>query len=136
MTRFWITLQQGVDLVLKSFVDMRGAEIFVPKIPSMRVVDLAKAMAPHLEQRIIGIRPGEKLHEVMITSDDARSTYDLGDCYVIEPSFSFFNRRRWQEDGAKAVPARFAYASDTNDEWLTTQDLHDMLGFEAADATA
>jgi UDP-N-acetylglucosamine 4,6-dehydratase len=89
MTRFWITLQQGVDFVLKNFARMNGGEIFVPKIPSVRVVDLATAMAPHLPQREIGIRPGEKLHEVMCPSDDAHLTLEFDDHYVIKPTIQF-----------------------------------------------
>src|SRR5579862_435322 len=92
MTRFWITLQQGVNFVITSFTVMRGGEIFVPKIPSMRIVDLAQCFAPDLPCRVVGIRPGEKLHEVMVTEDDSRLTLELGDRYVIEPAFSWWQR--------------------------------------------
>ena len=125
MTRFWITLNEGVDFVLSSLSIMRGGEIFVPKIPSMRVTDLARVVAPEIPTRTIGIRPGEKLHEMMISQDDARTTVDLGDRYAIEPAFSDFVRT-----GAttEAVPPEgFSYASDTNTEWLNDADLKAML---------
>ncbi|RAK57273.1 UDP-N-acetylglucosamine 4,6-dehydratase (inverting) [Phenylobacterium deserti] len=124
MTRFWITLNQGVDFVLSSLSLMRGGEIFVPKIPSMKVVDLATAMAPEAQLKTVGIRPGEKLHEMMISADDARSTVDLGDRYAIEPVFAEYTREPLQ--GAR-LPEDFSYASDTNDEWLTGSDLLGLL---------
>ena len=127
MTRFWITLQQGVDFVLSCMGMMEGGEIFVPKIPSMRIVDLATAMAPHLPHRVVGIRPGEKLHEVMVTEDDARNTFDLGDRYVIEPAFIFSSDRRRISDGVKPVPENFRYASETNTQWLDTAGLRAIL---------
>ena len=98
MTRFWITLTQGVQFVLSCLALTRGGDIFVPKIPSMRMTDLAKAMAPQLPHRIVGVRPGEKLHEVMVTEDDSRSTVELDDRYVIEPSFHWWKRRSFAED--------------------------------------
>ena len=118
MTRFWITLNQGVGLVLSSLKMMRGGEIFVPKIPSMKMVDLAVALAPDLPHRIIGIRPGEKLHEVMITEDDARTTVELPDRYVIRPMFDFHGDTDAFYDSAKPVKADFRYASNTNSDWL------------------
>jgi len=118
MTRFWITLQQGVDFVAASIAMMRGGEIFVPKIPSMRVLDLAHCMAPELPTRVIGIRPGEKLHEVMVTEDDSRLTLELDDRFVIEPSFNFWAREPYIDLGAKPVPDGFRFASDTNTDWL------------------
>ncbi|MGE0483656.1 MAG: UDP-N-acetylglucosamine 4,6-dehydratase (inverting) [Gammaproteobacteria bacterium] len=121
MTRFWITLEQGVNFVISSFELMRGGEIFVPRIPSMRIEDLAQAMAPGLATHEIGIRPGEKLHEIMITEDDARFTLALDDRYAIMPSF-----HGWEADeragGPRAVPANFRYSSDSNDEWLSKED--------------
>lgn len=128
MTRFWITLHQAVAFVLSSLALMRGGEIFIPKIPSMRVVDLAKALAPDLPHRIVGIRPGEKLHEVMFARDDARNTSDLGDRYVIEPATHFWDRERasFASDGGAAVPEGFEYASDTNGDWLSVEDLRAM----------
>ena len=128
MSRFWLTLDQGVDFVLSSFLKMRGGEIFVPKIPSMLMTDLAAALAPNLPHRVVGVRPGEKLHEVMIVSDDARATVSLPDRYVIEPGFATFPRRSFAEDGHPQVPADFAYSSDTNDWWLDAEGLHKLLG--------
>ena len=127
MTRFWITLQQGVNFVLSSLEMMQGGEIFVPKIPSMKIVDLAKAMAPDLEHRVVGIRPGEKLHEVMITSDDARSTVELDDRYVICPSFNTFEPKYYEEMGSRPIANGFQYGSDNNPEWLTTDKLMAIL---------
>jgi UDP-N-acetylglucosamine 4,6-dehydratase/5-epimerase len=116
MTRFWITLEQGVNFVLSSLVTMQGGEIFVPKIPSMKMTDLASWMAPDLPQVEIGIRPGEKLHEVMVTSDDARSTIDLGDRYAILPSFGELTVADYA--GATSVDPEFHYSSDNNSIWL------------------
>lgn len=127
MTRFWITLPQGVDFVLSSLERMSGGEIFVPKIPSMRVTDLAAALAPNLPIRHIGIRPGEKLHEVMITEDDSRTTLELPDCYVIEPSFAFWSREHLNAAGASPVAENFCYRSDSNDRWLSPDDLIAIL---------
>ena len=126
MTRFWITLNQGVDFVLSSLEIMRGGEIFVPKIPSMRMTDLAAALAPGLPLKIIGIRPGEKLHEMMISADDSRTTMDLGDRYAIEPAFAEYARAPFA-NGATPAPDGFSYASDTNEEWLTDGGLLEML---------
>lgn len=126
MTRFWISLQQGVDFVLENFARMRGGEIFVPKIPSARIVDLAAAMAPGLPQKVIGIRPGEKLHEMMISADDARSTADLGDRYAIEPAFVEYARTPFSA-AHPVVAEDFSYASDSNDEWLSGQALLDLV---------
>jgi UDP-N-acetylglucosamine 4,6-dehydratase len=125
MTRFWITLDQGVDFVMSSLALMKGGEIFVPKIPSMKVVDLFSAMAPGIPQRIVGIRPGEKLHEVMITEDDARTTVSLPDRYVIEPAFD--EHRLSRPISGALVEDRFRYASDTNDEWADVAMLQRML---------
>ena len=113
MTRFWITLDQGVDFVLSSFEQMRGGEIFVPKIPAAAVTDLAAAIAPGLPLRTVGIRPGEKLHEAMISADDARRTVDLGDRYAIEPDFVEYQRTSFVEDATGTpVPDGFAFTSD------------------------
>ncbi len=127
MTRFWITLDQGVRFVLSCFALMRGGEIFVPKIPSMRIVDLAAAMLPWARRKIIGIRPGEKLHETMISEDDAHHTLDLGDRYVIEPAFAEWERVSFAADGCPRVPDRFAYSSDENAEWLDAEGLQRLL---------
>lgn len=127
MTRFWITLQQGVNFVLSSLEMMQGGEVFVPRIPSMRITDLAKVMAPNLKHEIVGIRPGEKLHEIMVTIDDGRNTLQLDDRYVIEPHFSFWQRNAAPYKGATAVPEDFSYCSDGNDEWLDEAGLMDLL---------
>jgi UDP-N-acetylglucosamine 4,6-dehydratase/5-epimerase len=131
MTRFWITLERGVDFVVSCLQSMSGGEIFVPKIPSSTIVDLARAMAPHLPIKIIGIRPGEKLHEVMITEDDARNTIDLPDRYVIEPAFSFWNREAYGKN-LQTVSEGFRYGSDNNAQRLTVDQVRDILGPDAA----
>lgn len=129
MTRFWITLDQGIAFVVSCLGIMRGGEIFVPKIPSMRVVDLAKALAPDLEHDMIGIRPGEKLHEMMISRDDARNTIDLGDRYVIEPETHLWDQDRvsFRGDSGQSVDERFEYTSDNNDIWLQKDELMSLL---------
>lgn len=127
MTRFWITLEQGVAFVLSSLEMMKGGEIFVPKIPSMKITDLAKTIAPQLEQVVVGIRPGEKLHEVMITADDARNTVELDDRYIIEPALPFWLTERDRPAGAKPVDSAFSYASDNNAEWLSCDGLAEIL---------
>jgi UDP-N-acetylglucosamine 4,6-dehydratase len=126
MTRFWITLNQGVDFVLSSLTMMRGGEIFVPKIPSMKMTELAAAMAPGLPIKVIGIRPGEKLHEMMISVDDARTTVDLGDRYAIEPAFVEYTRQSFSDANPMAADG-FSYASDTNEEWLSGEGLVALL---------
>ena len=127
MTRFWITLDEAVDLVLYALEHTEGGEVFVPKIPSMKVTDLATCLAPGIPHSIVGIRPGEKLHEVMITEDDSRSTVELEDRYVIEPVFTFWSRRSFAQDGAAKVPEGFRFASDINTEWLDGAALKKML---------
>lgn len=124
MTRFWITLDQGVDFVMRSLSTMSGGELFVPKIPSMRVIDLAKAMAPEARLEIVGIRPGEKLHEEMIAAADARRTLDMGSHYVIQPEMEWWRPTNGPE-GAP-VPDGFSYASDTNTDWLAVEQLREM----------
>ncbi|NQU59159.1 MAG: UDP-N-acetylglucosamine 4,6-dehydratase (inverting) [Rhodospirillales bacterium] len=126
MTRFWITLQQSVDFVLSSLSIMAGGEIFIPKIPSMKMVDLAEALAPGTPQHTVGIRPGEKLHEVMITQDDARNTVEMEDRYMILPSFKFWDHDAQIPKGATPVAEDFVYSSDNNAEWLTAEALLKM----------
>lgn len=121
MTRFWITLDQGVQFVIDNLARMKGGEIFIPKIPSMKVTDLATAIAPDCKMEIVGIRPGEKIHETMITEDDARHTLDYGSYYVIQPEFPW-----WDATGANGgtiVPNDFRYVSNTNNKWLTVEEL-------------
>lgn len=126
MTRFWITLEQGVQFVTSCLEQMIGGEVFIPKIPSMKVIDLAKAIAPECKTEIVGIRPGEKLHEVMVPADESRNTVDLGDRYVIMPGFgdADIRLRKLHEN---YVPDGFQYSSDANDEWLTIDQLKEML---------
>ncbi|WP_072682243.1 UDP-N-acetylglucosamine 4,6-dehydratase (inverting) [Arcobacter sp. LA11] len=127
MTRFMITLEQGVDFVLKNFERMQGGEIFIPKIPSMKIVDLAKALAPELNCEIIGIRPGEKLHEIMCPSDDSHLTLEFKDHYVIAPTIKFFGSRDYSKNslGEKGnkVNHGFEYNSGSNDCWLSSDEL-------------
>jgi UDP-N-acetylglucosamine 4,6-dehydratase (inverting) len=122
MTRFWITLDQSVDLVLFALEHAVGGEVFIPKIPSMKVTDLAEAMAPGLPIDIIGIRPGEKVHEVLITADESRHTIDAGEVYVVLPEHPWWDVRPGWLDG-KPMPDGFAYTSDGNDWWLSTAEL-------------
>ena len=128
MTRFWITLQDGVDFVLKNFARMLGGEIFVPKIPSMRITDLAEAMAPNLPIKIIGIRPGEKMHEIMCPSDDSYHTFEYHDHFIIAPSIKFFSRNNdfttnnLNESG-KLVEPGYEYNSQNNEHFLTPTEL-------------
>jgi UDP-N-acetylglucosamine 4,6-dehydratase len=131
MTRFWITLQQGVDLVLSSFERMQGGEIFVPKIPSMKMTDMAKALAPDLPHKIVGIRPGEKLHEVMCPSESSHLTLEFHDRYVITPTIEYSHKVDYRcnplGEKGKPVPEGFAYSSDNNTDWLTAQQLLDLI---------
>ncbi len=131
MTRFWITLDQGVDFVLKSFARMFGGEVFVPKIPSMRMTELAAALAPKLPQKIVGIRPGEKLHEVMCPSESAHLTLDFSDHYVIKPSILFTQAPDYQlnklGERGQPVPDGFEYSSDKNTQWLDAGQLTELL---------
>lgn len=127
MTRFWITLRQGVDFVLSSLDMMQGGEIYVPKIPSMKVSDMAKSLAPDIALREIGIRPGEKLHEQMITRDDGRQTIALHDRYIITPQFSFWTDDYYMDHDASRVAEDFDYSSDTNAEWLDDRQFLKML---------
>jgi UDP-N-acetylglucosamine 4,6-dehydratase/5-epimerase len=125
MTRFLITLSQGADFVLSCFDLMQGGEIFVPKIPSMKMTDLAAVIGPDHEQEIVGIRPGEKLHEAMITEDDARYTLELPDRYIIRPPM--FGRDRMYHPEQKALPEDFEYVSNNNTEWLQPDELREIL---------
>jgi len=134
MTRFWITLQEGVDFVVKSFELMRGGEIFVPKLPSVRIVDLATAMAPGLPQKEIGIRPGEKIHEIMCPADDSHLTMEFDDYFVIKPSITFFDRDQdystsTEGEKGKVVGSGFEYNSGSNDQFMTIEQLKDKFQF-------
>jgi len=129
MTRFWITLEQGVDFVLACLERMHGGEIFVPKIPSMHVVELARAIDSECKTVIVGIRPGEKLHEVMVPEDDARHTLEYEDYFAILPTFHEWDAQDYMhENGGKPCSDGFRYGSDTNDSWLTVEQLRQMIG--------
>ncbi len=127
MTRFWITLNQAVELVLKAFKLMMGGEIFVPKIPSMKMIDFAQAIAPEAEIREIGIRPGEKMHEVMIPEDDARHTREYSDHFRIIPEFLNWEAPKEFGNGGKKLPDGFSYRSDNNTWWLTKEELLNII---------
>ncbi|RSL35116.1 UDP-N-acetylglucosamine 4,6-dehydratase (inverting) [Salibacterium salarium] len=124
MTRFWITLNQGVQFVLDNLQRMHGGEIFIPKIPSMKIVDLAEAIAPECEKKFTGIRPGEKLHEVMITQDDARNTFEYNDYYAIEPDHFWWKK---EESEGERVPDNFHYSSDVNNKWIEKEELLNII---------
>lgn len=129
MTRFWITLEQGVEFVLKNFQRMHGGELFIPKIPSMNIMDLAEAIAPGCKTEVIGIRPGEKLHEYMISTDDSRNTLEYDDYFVIQPDFVWWPRDQYEaKNGGKPVAQGFSYSSNDNDQWLTVEELRQMIG--------
>ena len=131
MTRFWLTLEQGVRFVIRCTEQMRGGEVFVPKIPSTRIIDLARVIAPDAELEVIGIRPGEKLHEMLINDDEARSTIELEDMFVVQPTTALWFGHEWQERGSQ-LPDGFRYASDTNPEWLTVEQIRSIVSpFEA-----
>jgi len=124
MTRFWITLDEAVALVMKSLDIAAGGEIFVPKIPSLRIVDLVTAFLGEPRYRSMGIRPGEKLHESLIGENEARSAYDMGDYFAILPQFEFQNKAPQQ---GRPVAEDFVYRSDTNEQWLIESELRDLL---------
>ncbi|MDK2979872.1 MAG: UDP-N-acetylglucosamine 4,6-dehydratase/5-epimerase [Chloroflexota bacterium] len=126
MTRFWITLEQGVRFVIRCLEQMHGGEVFVPKIPSMKVVDLAKVVAPQAKINVIGIRPGEKLHEVLISEDEARTVIELDDMYVVQPAEAFWFGRDWEKLG-QPINDEFRYASNNNTEWLSADEIGDIV---------
>jgi len=125
MTRFWLTLEQGVKFVIRCLEQMHGGEIFVPKIPSMRLLDLAETVAPGCQVEYIGIRPGEKLHEVLVSEDESRQTVEAEDMYVIQPSHPWWKSENWVN--VKPLPEGFRYSSDTNDRWLARRELEELV---------
>lgn len=127
MTRFWIDLHQGVDLVLKALDEARGGEIFISKIPSFKITDLAKAMLPECEMPEVGIREGEKLHEVMINKQDAPNTLEFENHFIIYPQIHWENQNRYKIENGKRVPDEFEYSSGTNTQWLSTEELRERL---------
>jgi UDP-N-acetylglucosamine 4,6-dehydratase/5-epimerase len=122
MTRFWITLDQGVRFVIRSLEQMHGGEIFVPKIPSMKLLDMAHAVAPDCEIECVGIRPGEKLHEVLLSEDEARYSVETKDMFILQPAHSWWRKENWKE--AMPVAEGFRYSSDENEQWLTHEELN------------
>jgi UDP-N-acetylglucosamine 4,6-dehydratase len=126
MTRFWITLEQGARFVIRCIEQMQGGEVFVPKIPSMKIIDIANVIAPDAEMEAIGIRPGEKLHEVLIHEDEARSTIELKDMFVVQPSPALWFGHAWQDKG-EPVSEGYRYASDSNNEWLTLEQIREIV---------
>jgi UDP-N-acetylglucosamine 4,6-dehydratase len=126
MTRFWLSLEQGVDFTIRCIEQMQGGEVFVPKIPSTHITDLAKVIAPEAEIEYIGIRPGEKLHEVLISEDEARHTLELDDMFVVEPSGALWFGHDWREQGAP-LPKGFRYTSDSNTEWLDQDQIRELV---------
>lgn len=127
MTRFWITLDKAVDMVIKSLKEAQGGELYVKKCPSFKVTDLAEAMNPGAETEDVGIRPGEKLHEVMVTNEDSRTTYEYDDHFIIYPNFDWWDFDKHFKPGGKKVPEGFRYSSDNNTEWLSAKDLKELL---------
>ena len=125
MTRFWITLEQGVKFVIRCIEQMHGGEVFVPKIPSMNIMDLAAAIAPGCQIEHIGIRPGEKLHEVLISEDEARHTVEVDDMFVIKPVHLWWDERNWAH--GKPLPDGFRYTSDSNPQWLSVDELRELV---------
>ena len=125
MTRFWITIEQGVDFVIRCIEQMQGGEVFVPRIPSMKLIDLAKAIAPDTQIEITGIRPGEKLHELLISEDESRNTLEFDDMYLLQPIFHWWKGERWKN--GRTLPEGFRYSSDGNAEWLSAADLQEMI---------
>jgi len=126
MTRFWLTLEQGVRFVIHCIENMHGGEVFVPKIPSMKIVDLAYAIAPGANLEVVGIRPGEKLHEVLISEDESRSTVEMEDMYIVQPSPNAWFGHDWQSEG-HMLPAGFRFGSDNNPKWLDVNQIRDMV---------
>lgn len=126
MTRFWLSIDQGVRFTVRCIEQMLGGEVFVPKIPSMRVVDLARAVAPKAELEFIGIRPGEKMHEVLVSEDEARHALELDDMYVVEPPGALWFGHEWRERG-RPLAEGFRYASDSNQDWMTQDQLHGLV---------
>lgn len=127
MTRFWITLEQGVDLVFKALEESKGGETYISKIPSFKITDLANAMLSDVKMKEVGIREGEKLHEVMITKDDARNTYEYEKHYIIYPHFDWWNCQKFMTAGGKKIKNGFEYNSGNNTEWLTTEELRQEM---------
>jgi UDP-N-acetylglucosamine 4,6-dehydratase/5-epimerase len=132
MTRFWLTLEHGVRFVIRALEQMHGGEIFIPKIPSMRLTDLAEAVAPGCMVECIGIRPGEKLHEVLLSEDEARNAVEVDEMFIIKPSHPWWKNGNWIH--ARELPQGFRYTSDSNEQWLSRDDLQELIEPRAVDA--
>lgn len=127
MTRFWITLEDGVELVFKALEESKGGETYISKIPSFKIIDLAKAMLPDCELKEVGIREGEKLHEVMVTKDDSRMTFEYEKHYIVYPHFDWWSSERFFTEGGKHIKDGFEYNSETNSEWLELDELKQLI---------
>lgn len=137
MTRFWITLEHAVDFVFQCLERMVGGELFIPKIPSMNIMDLAKAIAPECDTRVVGIRPGEKIHEILLPQSEARKTLEFENGYVVQPDFDFWGSRFVQSEHDKPVPEDFEYSSNTNVHFLTVNEMRQLInGIVPQDKTA
>ena len=134
MTRFWVTMDRVIEFVMESLTRMEGGEIFVPRIPSMKIMDLARVMAPQAKIEIIGIRPGEKLHEVLLHADESRRAVRADNYFVIPPEPTAFRNDAWR--GGKPLPEGFVYSSDNNDQWLTEEDMRPIVEKFLQDASA
>ncbi len=126
MTRFWISLTQGIELVIKALAEAKGGETFISKIPSFKVTDLAEAMLPGAKLKEIGIRPGEKLHEIMVTTEDSATTYEYDKHFIVYPQMTWNNRQQPDLSGKKVTDG-FSYSSDNNTEWLSVEDIRERL---------
>lgn len=132
MTRFWLTLEQGVRFVIRALIHARGGEVFIPKIPSMKIVDLARAISPEAELKKIGIRPGEKLHETLLSEEESRNALEYDDMYLLKPSdYPWCPKDDWS--GGKVLPESFLYRSDLNTQWLTVEELRKVVDAENVD---
>lgn len=125
MTRFWITLEQGVELVINCFENMKGGEVFVPKIPSMKIIDLAKTIAPDAQIKITGIRPGEKINEVLLSEEETRHSREFEKYFIIEPEYAFWKENNFQE--GRPLSNNLRYTSDTNDKWISQEEMKEIL---------
>jgi UDP-N-acetylglucosamine 4,6-dehydratase len=125
MSRFWITLEQGVKFVLRCLETMHGGEVFVPKIPSMNIMDLVAAIAPDCQGQFNGVRPGEKIHELLVSPDEARQTLEFPDMFVIQPAHNWWNQGNWTE--GQPLPDGFSYGSNSNSDWLSVEALREMV---------
>ena len=134
MTRFWLTLDQGVSFVIRCIEQMHGGEIFVPKIPSMRLLDLAETIAPGCAVETVGIRPGEKLHEVLVSDDESRNTLQTDEMFIIQPAHPWWGKQNWV--GCRPLPEGFRYSSDTNTQWLSAGELEEIVNPGMAMPTA